>query len=61
MRIWGQGRMFPRIHGDPPRYRGQPSQDQGHPGHETPTNINEVQWLTGRIAALSRFISKSVE
>ncbi|KAL0440562.1 UNVERIFIED_CONTAM: hypothetical protein Slati_2539200 [Sesamum latifolium] len=27
----------------------------------TPTNINEVQRLTGRIAALSRFISKSAE
>ncbi|KAL0444775.1 UNVERIFIED_CONTAM: hypothetical protein Slati_2200200 [Sesamum latifolium] len=27
----------------------------------SPTNINEVQRLTGRIAALSRFISKSVE
>ncbi|KAL0361753.1 UNVERIFIED_CONTAM: hypothetical protein Sradi_3859800 [Sesamum radiatum] len=26
-----------------------------------PTNINEVQRLTGRIAALSRFISKSAE
>ncbi|KAL0349747.1 UNVERIFIED_CONTAM: Retrovirus-related Pol polyprotein from transposon [Sesamum radiatum] len=26
-----------------------------------PTNINEVQLLTGRMAALSRFISKSVE
>ncbi|KAL0461349.1 UNVERIFIED_CONTAM: hypothetical protein Slati_0022500 [Sesamum latifolium] len=26
-----------------------------------PTNINEVQRLTGRIAALSRFISKSTE
>ncbi|KAL0409392.1 UNVERIFIED_CONTAM: hypothetical protein Sradi_1873600 [Sesamum radiatum] len=26
-----------------------------------PTSINEVQQLTGRIAALSRFISKSVE
>ncbi|KAL0325100.1 UNVERIFIED_CONTAM: hypothetical protein Sradi_5079300 [Sesamum radiatum] len=26
-----------------------------------PTNINEVQQLTGRIAALSRFISKTVE
>ncbi|KAL0433794.1 UNVERIFIED_CONTAM: Retrovirus-related Pol polyprotein from transposon [Sesamum latifolium] len=30
--------------------------DMGHP-----TNINEVQRLTGRIAALSRFISKSAE
>ncbi|KAL0444292.1 UNVERIFIED_CONTAM: hypothetical protein Slati_2151900 [Sesamum latifolium] len=27
----------------------------------TPTNINEVQQLTGRIAALSRFISKAAE
>ncbi|KAL0291449.1 UNVERIFIED_CONTAM: hypothetical protein Sradi_7026200 [Sesamum radiatum] len=27
----------------------------------SPTNINEVQRLTGRIAALSRFISKSAE
>ncbi|KAL0411327.1 UNVERIFIED_CONTAM: hypothetical protein Slati_3722400 [Sesamum latifolium] len=26
-----------------------------------PTNVNEVQRLTGRIAALSRFISKSAE
>ncbi|KAL0415979.1 UNVERIFIED_CONTAM: hypothetical protein Slati_3429800 [Sesamum latifolium] len=28
---------------------------------EPPTSINEVQRLTGRIAALSRFISKSAE
>ncbi|KAL0406279.1 UNVERIFIED_CONTAM: hypothetical protein Slati_3941800 [Sesamum latifolium] len=28
---------------------------------KAPANINEVQWLTGRIAALSRFISKATE
>ncbi|KAL0304634.1 UNVERIFIED_CONTAM: hypothetical protein Sangu_3073000 [Sesamum angustifolium] len=28
---------------------------------KSPTNINEVQWLIGRIAALSRFISKAAE
>ncbi|KAL0409536.1 UNVERIFIED_CONTAM: hypothetical protein Sradi_1888000 [Sesamum radiatum] len=48
-------------HGDPARYRGQPKKNQGHPGHGTPTNINEVQRLTRRIPALSRFISKSAE
>ncbi|KAL0457807.1 UNVERIFIED_CONTAM: hypothetical protein Slati_0407900 [Sesamum latifolium] len=53
--------MFLGIHGDPTRYQGQPSQDQGHPGHGTPTNITEVQRLTGRIVALSRFISKSAK
>ncbi|KAL0405813.1 UNVERIFIED_CONTAM: hypothetical protein Slati_3895200 [Sesamum latifolium] len=55
------GGTLPRIHGDPARYRGQPRQDQNHPGHGTPPNINEVQRLTGRIPALSRFISKSAE
>ncbi|KAL0410834.1 UNVERIFIED_CONTAM: hypothetical protein Slati_3673100 [Sesamum latifolium] len=61
MRIWSQRGTFPRIHCDPVRYRGQPSQDQGHPGHGLPTNINEVQRLIGRITALSQFISKSAE
>ncbi|KAK4394234.1 hypothetical protein Sango_1894200 [Sesamum angolense] len=28
---------------------------------KAPTNVNEMQMLTGRIAALSRFISKAVE
>ncbi|KAL0416459.1 UNVERIFIED_CONTAM: hypothetical protein Slati_3477800 [Sesamum latifolium] len=28
---------------------------------KAPTNVNEVQWLTGRITALSRFISKAAE
>ncbi|KAL0375699.1 UNVERIFIED_CONTAM: hypothetical protein Scaly_0687500 [Sesamum calycinum] len=28
---------------------------------EPPTSINEVQWLIGRMAALSRFISKFAE
>ncbi|KAK4383128.1 hypothetical protein Sango_2806100 [Sesamum angolense] len=53
--------MLPRIHGDPTRHQVQPSQDQGYLGHGLPTNINEVQQLTGRMAALSRFISKSTE
>ncbi|KAL0448655.1 UNVERIFIED_CONTAM: hypothetical protein Slati_1421900 [Sesamum latifolium] len=61
MRIMSQWRTFPRIHGDPASYQGQPSQDQSHPEHGTPTNINEVQRLRGMIVALSRFISKSVE
>ncbi|KAL0439519.1 UNVERIFIED_CONTAM: hypothetical protein Slati_2434900 [Sesamum latifolium] len=43
MRIWSHWGTIPRIYGDPMRYRGQPSQDQGYPGHGTPTNINEVQ------------------
>ncbi|KAL0402283.1 UNVERIFIED_CONTAM: hypothetical protein Slati_4258200 [Sesamum latifolium] len=30
-------------------------------GMKAPTNVNEMQWLTGRIAALSRFISKATE
>ncbi|KAL0405718.1 UNVERIFIED_CONTAM: hypothetical protein Slati_3885700 [Sesamum latifolium] len=62
MRIRGQWGTFPRIHGDPARYRSQFRQDQGHPGHGTPpTNINEVRRPTGIIVALSRFISKSAE
>ncbi|KAK4404914.1 hypothetical protein Sango_0860000 [Sesamum angolense] len=62
MRIWCQWRAFPRIHGNTTRHRGQPSQDQSYPRHGTPsTSINEVQRLTGRIAALSRFISKSAK
>ncbi|KAL0298619.1 UNVERIFIED_CONTAM: hypothetical protein Sradi_6521700 [Sesamum radiatum] len=53
MHGWGLSRTFSRIHGDPTRYRGQPNQDQGYPGYGTPTNVNEVQQLTGRMAALS--------
>ncbi|KAL0309294.1 UNVERIFIED_CONTAM: Retrovirus-related Pol polyprotein from transposon [Sesamum radiatum] len=61
MHIWGQWKAFPRIHGNPTRYRGQPSQDQGYPRHGTPTRINEVQRLIGKMAALSQFILKSTE
>ncbi|KAK4397159.1 hypothetical protein Sango_1552500 [Sesamum angolense] len=61
MRVWGQWRVFPRIHGKPMRHRDQPSKDQDYLGHGTPININEVQQLTGRMAALSQFISKSIE
>ncbi|KAL0343673.1 UNVERIFIED_CONTAM: hypothetical protein Sangu_1254700 [Sesamum angustifolium] len=58
MRIWGQWREFPRIHCNPTRHRGQPINILDM---EPPTNINEVQQLTGRMVALSRFISKSAE
>ncbi|KAL0294487.1 UNVERIFIED_CONTAM: Retrovirus-related Pol polyprotein from transposon.6 [Sesamum angustifolium] len=52
---FGVRRTFSGIYGDPTRYRGQPSQDEGYPGYGPSTNINEER-LT-RMAALNRFIS----
>ncbi|KAL0309044.1 UNVERIFIED_CONTAM: hypothetical protein Sradi_5846700 [Sesamum radiatum] len=61
MRIRGQWRAFPRIHGNPTRHQGQPSKIKAILDMGPPTNINEVQRLTGRMAALSQFLSKSAE
>ncbi|KAL0454251.1 UNVERIFIED_CONTAM: hypothetical protein Slati_0764300 [Sesamum latifolium] len=45
----------------PERNRGQSSQIKAIINMKAPTCLNEAQRLTGRIAALSRFISKSAE
>ncbi|KAL0347753.1 UNVERIFIED_CONTAM: Retrovirus-related Pol polyprotein from transposon [Sesamum calycinum] len=46
MHIWGQRKAFPRIHGNPTRYRGQPSQDQekGLPFFKTLRNVKDFEW-----------------
>jgi hypothetical protein len=41
--------------------RGQPDQDSGNNQHDTPQSTKDVQRLTGRLASLNRFISKSAE
>ncbi|KAL0295393.1 UNVERIFIED_CONTAM: hypothetical protein Sangu_2509400 [Sesamum angustifolium] len=61
MRIQSTRRAFPRINGNSKRNGGQPPQDQSYIGYEGTNNVNEVQRLTGRIATLSRFISKTTE
>ncbi|KAL0373153.1 UNVERIFIED_CONTAM: hypothetical protein Scaly_0996900 [Sesamum calycinum] len=53
--------MFPRIHGDPTSYQCNPAKIKAILDMGPPTNINEVQRLIGRMAALSRFISKSAK
>ncbi|KAK4384306.1 hypothetical protein Sango_3074000 [Sesamum angolense] len=57
-KVW---RAFPRIHGNPTSYRGQPSQDQSYPGHGTPNQHQRSATADRMMAALSRFISKSIE
>ncbi|KAL0447819.1 UNVERIFIED_CONTAM: hypothetical protein Slati_1909800 [Sesamum latifolium] len=61
MRFRSTRRSLLGIHGDPERNRGQSSQNQSIIDMKAPTCLNEAQRLTGRIAALSRFISKSAE
>ncbi|KAL0444250.1 UNVERIFIED_CONTAM: hypothetical protein Slati_2147700 [Sesamum latifolium] len=61
MRFRSTRRSLLGIHGDPERNRGQSSQNQSHYRYESSYLLNEAQRLTGRIAALSRFISKSAE
>ncbi|KAL0431864.1 UNVERIFIED_CONTAM: hypothetical protein Sradi_0812400 [Sesamum radiatum] len=60
MRIRGTMRPFPRVHGNIERHRGQ-LKIKTILDMKAPACINEVQRLTGRIAALSRFISKSAK
>jgi hypothetical protein len=49
------------LPGVTPRDRGQPDQDSSNHQHDTPQSTRDVQRLTGRLAALNRFISKSAE
>ncbi|KAL0420242.1 UNVERIFIED_CONTAM: hypothetical protein Slati_3047100 [Sesamum latifolium] len=54
-------RPFSRVHGNPKRYEANPLKIKAILDMKAPACVNEVQRLTGRIAALSRFISKSAE
>ncbi|KAL0312128.1 UNVERIFIED_CONTAM: hypothetical protein Sradi_5612100 [Sesamum radiatum] len=61
MCIWGPRRTIPRFYGHPRGIKANPSKIKAILDMKAPSSINEVQRLTGRIAALSRFISKSAE
>ncbi|KAL0439179.1 UNVERIFIED_CONTAM: hypothetical protein Slati_2400900 [Sesamum latifolium] len=61
MCVWSTGRSFPWVHDHTERHRGYPLKIKVIFDMKAPTNVNEVQRLTGRIAALSRYISKAVE
>jgi hypothetical protein len=49
------------VPGFAPQNRSQPDQNTGHHQHDAPQSARDVQRLTGRLAALNRFISKSAE
>ncbi|KAL0347892.1 UNVERIFIED_CONTAM: hypothetical protein Scaly_1805200 [Sesamum calycinum] len=51
--------MLPQVHGHRKRYRGNPIKIQAILYMKVKSKVNEIQRLTGRIAVLSRFISKS--
>ncbi|KAL0421297.1 UNVERIFIED_CONTAM: hypothetical protein Slati_3152600 [Sesamum latifolium] len=59
MRFRSTRRSLLGIHGDPERNQGQSSQIRAIIDMKAPTCLNEAQRLTGKIAALSRFISKT--
>ncbi|KAL0332536.1 UNVERIFIED_CONTAM: hypothetical protein Scaly_2155100 [Sesamum calycinum] len=61
MRIWSTRRAFSAILVTQRGIETNPLKIRVILDMKAPTNINEVQQLTGRIAALSRFISKAVE
>ncbi|KAL0447355.1 UNVERIFIED_CONTAM: hypothetical protein Slati_1863400 [Sesamum latifolium] len=61
MRFQSTRRSLLGIHGDLERNRGNPLKIKAIIDMKAPTCLNEAQRLTGRIAALSRFISKSAE
>ncbi|KAL0455178.1 UNVERIFIED_CONTAM: hypothetical protein Slati_0857000 [Sesamum latifolium] len=61
MRFWSTRRSLLGIHGDPERIEANPLKIKAIIDMKAPTCLNEAQRLTGRIAALSRFISKSAE
>ncbi|KAL0405276.1 UNVERIFIED_CONTAM: hypothetical protein Slati_3841500 [Sesamum latifolium] len=53
MCIWGPGRTVPRFYGHPRGIEANPSKIKAILDMKAPSSINEVQRLTGRIAALS--------
>ncbi|KAL2242458.1 UNVERIFIED_CONTAM: Geranylgeranyl transferase type-2 subunit beta 1 [Sesamum indicum] len=55
MRIWSERRTLPRIYGV------NPLKIKIILDMKVPSNINEAQRLTGRVAGINRFISKSAE
>ncbi|KAL0455207.1 UNVERIFIED_CONTAM: hypothetical protein Slati_0859900 [Sesamum latifolium] len=61
MRIWSTRMPFPRVHGNPESIEANPLKIKAILDMKAPACVNKVQRLTGRIAALSRFISKSTE
>ncbi|KAL0345593.1 UNVERIFIED_CONTAM: hypothetical protein Sradi_4390600 [Sesamum radiatum] len=61
MRIWSQWETIPRIQVTQRGIEVNPAKIKAILDMGPPTNVNEVQRLTGRIAALSRFISKSTK
>ncbi|KAK4394009.1 hypothetical protein Sango_1871700 [Sesamum angolense] len=61
MRIWGQWRRFLGFMVTQRGIEANPTKIKAIIDMGPPTSINEVQRLTGKMAALSRFISKSAE
>uniref|UniRef100_A0A2N9ICH8 Uncharacterized protein n=1 Tax=Fagus sylvatica TaxID=28930 RepID=A0A2N9ICH8_FAGSY len=56
-------REIPWVHGLPERNRGQPRQNKSRAGDDSPKvdERKEVQSLTGRVAALNRFVSRATD
>jgi hypothetical protein len=57
MLVWSPSRKFFGVHADKQRYEANPEKCQAIIDMRSPTTVKEVQLLTGRITALSRFLS----
>ena len=58
MRFWSLSRKILGFYSQQPRNRGKPKQDKSCSRHAATIKHKKVQRLTGRIVALSRFVSK---
>ena len=61
MRIRGQFRKIPRLHGNIKRNRGKSHAAKGHLAISDASSKKEIQQLTGRLAAFGHFISRFID
>ena len=61
MYFWCGFRQVLGIHGVPEGDRSKLGESTGHHRYASPRTVKEVQKLTGRIAALNRFVSKATD
>ena len=61
MCLWGSLGKIPGIHGVLKRNRSKPREGASIIDMTSPKTVKEVQKLTGRIAALNRFVSRATD
>ena len=61
MCFWGSLRQVLRFHGFPKGDKGKSEKVQAIINMVSPRTVKEVQKLTGRIAALNRFVSRAMD